>query len=261
LLILITFVVNAKNISMNAHVMCQRNTLNYLAVWLKRFRKRKGYGVHSPAAFYLIRFVFFEKAVYYDYERLMTVVRKAREHFDKYVVHLRLYKLLFRLVNNAQPTSIIEVGRVIGLTTVYLAAPCKNVSVVSMDVKRNKNLSEFTSLMLKQYAPNVELHEGAVVSCLDEVLLRMQKEERLFVLFRPELFEIEAAVLIFKKLIKATNSQSVIVMTGIHANKALNRLWKDYIKSDKISVTFDLYELGVMYFDHSYAKQNYLINF
>jgi len=246
---------------MNAHVMCQRNTLNYLAVWLKRFRKRKGYGVHSPAAFYLIRFVFFEKAAYYDYERLMTVVRKAREHFDKYVEHLRLYKLLFRLVNNAQPTSIIEVGRVIGLTTAYLAAPCKKVPVISIDVKRDQNLSDFTSLMLKQHAPNVELHEEEVVNCLDEALLRVEKEERLFILFRLELFEVEVAMQIFKKLIKVTNSQSIIVMTGIHASKALNRLWKDYIKSDKISVTFDLYELGVMYFDHSYAKQNYLINF
>ncbi len=38
-----------------------------LWIWIKRFRKRKGYGVHSPFAFQLITQVINQKTPYYAF--------------------------------------------------------------------------------------------------------------------------------------------------------------------------------------------------
>ena len=45
-------------------------------IWCKRFRHRKGYGVHSPFAFNLITWVIYEKLPYYKFPELK---RKRKE--------------------------------------------------------------------------------------------------------------------------------------------------------------------------------------
>lgn len=70
-------------------------------VWLCRFRKRCGYGVHSPYAFHFITDVVYERLPYYAYRPLSALhsnwVRR---------LHLRpqkLARLLFRVSNFVHP--------------------------------------------------------------------------------------------------------------------------------------------------------------
>ncbi len=73
--------------------------------WLRRFRKRRGYGIHSPAAFQFVTGVVYEKGEYYAYGKLREERRKlrlsSREKDDR---------LLFRLVNFHHPKSVVAVG-------------------------------------------------------------------------------------------------------------------------------------------------------
>ena len=39
-------------------------------IWLKRFRHRRGYGVHSPFAFDFLTYVVYERGEYYAYREL-----------------------------------------------------------------------------------------------------------------------------------------------------------------------------------------------
>lgn len=69
-------------------------------VWLKRFRKRRGYGVHSPFAFNFITTVIYQKGVYYNYSKIKSLPKDKIESD-------RLCRLLFRLVNYQQPKNIL----------------------------------------------------------------------------------------------------------------------------------------------------------
>ncbi|MCR5181077.1 MAG: hypothetical protein K6C30_07670 [Bacteroidaceae bacterium] len=70
-------------------------------IWLARFRKRKGYGVHSPSAYSFIRGVILEDTPYYAYAGLARLhpwwVRWG--HFYP----MKCRRLLFRLANYASP--------------------------------------------------------------------------------------------------------------------------------------------------------------
>ena len=79
-----------------------------LWVWLVRFRKRRGYGIHSPFAYAFVRGVVLETWPYYAYERLARLhpwwVRWFR------LSPLRCRRLLFRLANYVEPSSFCLLG-------------------------------------------------------------------------------------------------------------------------------------------------------
>ena len=67
-------------------------------IWVRRFRHRCGYGVHSPFAFNLITGVIYEKGEFYAYAPLRSLRGEARgrEKDDK---------LMLRLINDRQPAT------------------------------------------------------------------------------------------------------------------------------------------------------------
>ena len=66
--------------------------------WMRRFRHRRGYNIHSPFAFNLVTGVIYERGAYYAYDDLRnlrkTVPSKLRERDDR---------LLLRLINASAP--------------------------------------------------------------------------------------------------------------------------------------------------------------
>ncbi len=88
--------------------------------WLRRFRKRRGYGVHSPFAFNLITGVFFEKEAYYAYASL----QKWRKNFPTTTLE-RNDRLLFRLINEHQPKTGLIVGEGAEVPAEYLKSGCR----------------------------------------------------------------------------------------------------------------------------------------
>ena len=73
--------------------------------WLRRFRKRRGYGIHSPAAFQFVTGVIYEKGTYYAYARLHSERQQLRPSTRE-----KDDRLLFRLVNFHHPRAIVAYG-------------------------------------------------------------------------------------------------------------------------------------------------------
>lgn len=89
-----------------------------LSLWLRRFRQRRGYGVHSPWLFSLVTGVIYEDSAYYAYKHLPQVEGWAE----------RDLQLLFRLCNHFQPTEITICGLPNGLAQ-WLHAGCHTASI------------------------------------------------------------------------------------------------------------------------------------
>ena len=81
-------------------------------IWLYRFRHRCGYGVHSPFAFNLITHVIYETTPYYKYKELASEQKRLMPQKDRAWGYesLKVKRLLFRLVNYAQPATIVDAG-------------------------------------------------------------------------------------------------------------------------------------------------------
>ena len=197
--------------------------------WCRRFRYRCGYGVHPPSDFFLITSVIYEKRPYYAYKRL------KQKEFSIYLPHYRekINKLLFRLVNYYQPSTLIEVGVGNGSSMNYMRAGNQKM--------------EWTALKgrdLDRMIPRVEttLQAYKVLECLHIGDTPYYKEA-------------------FEAALPYTNAKSLFIVGGIHRSKERREWWKGLKEDERVGITFDLYDVGLIFFDKERYKQHYIVNF
>lgn len=192
------------------------NLLYYLKrpfIWLSRFRYRCGYGVHSPFAFSLITDVIYEKMPYYAYD-LLKVEQKKRittQGWEKGIP--RINRLLFRLVNKVQPATIIEVGKP-SAASLYLQSAKPSAGYLFA--------SDLSELFLDVDTP------------VDFLYLNDYRNPALL----EEVFNICS---------RRTTSNSLFVVHGICYSKAMKNLWKQLQNDERVGITFDLYDAGLLF--------------
>ncbi|WP_330941928.1 hypothetical protein [Bacteroides sp. MSB163] len=204
-------------------------TLKRPFIWLSRFRHRCGYGVHSPFAFSLITQVIYESTPYYKYKDLAVEQKKLASQKDKNWTYesKKVKRLLFRLVNYTQPDTIVDVGR-LAASSLYLKAGKKGADYTSA--------SELSELFLEAGVP------------VDFLYLHDYRH--------PEFVE-----KVFCICTARTAKKSIFVVEGIRYTPQMKKLWKRMMQDEKVGITFDLYDIGILFFDKTKIKQDYIVNF
>lgn len=223
--------------------------LKRIYIWLKRFRYRKGYGVHSPFAFSLLTDVVYERLPYYAYSELKQLRRQLPKEARKYPE--RVDKLLFRLVNRFRPQRVLEVGTGAGLSLCYLAAGRVDAQCVSLPgtdasgvvdevVDSCKNVSIVSGPLLPAFHREVEIEPGIGL---------------LHIARTPDFAQV------FENFLQHAEKDSLVVVQGIHDTKAKRKWWSSVVADERTGITFDLYDLGLVFFDRTKNKQHYVVNF
>ena len=198
-------------------------------VWLRRFRNRCGYGIHSPFAFHLITDVINEKLPYYDYSDLHNLERRlCREDGRKLLPKnesIKLRRLLYRLVNYVHPKYIVFAGEETMLFR-YLKSPCKQ-------------------------ARSMQTING---------IIEMRQETHFLVYVRFG-FDIARLEDICQYYIEKASADSLLVVQGIGFSTEMKTFWMRLKTNSRVGITFDLYDVGLVFFDHSKIKQDYIVNF
>ena len=99
-------------------------SIRYFGIWLRRFRKRCGYGVHSPFAFNFITGVVFENGSYYAFQTLDRVY--ATGIWWRFSHVRKCLHFLFRLANFVHPHLILCDHSITPAEEAYLSAGSKN---------------------------------------------------------------------------------------------------------------------------------------
>lgn len=204
-------------------------TLKRPFIWLLRFRHRCGYGVHSPFAFNLITQVIYESTPYYKYNDLAREQKNLAPQKDKHWLYesKKIKRLLFRLVNYTQPRTIVDAGR-LAASALYLRAGKEGADYTSA--------SDLSELFLESGVP------------VDFLYLHDYRRPQ----FVEEVFRICAA---------RTSKTSIFVIEGIRYTSPMHALWKRMKQDERAGITFDLYDLGILFFDKTMIKQDYIVNF
>lgn len=211
----------------NYHHMNYILSLKRPFIWLSRFRYRCGYGVHSPFAFSLITDVIYEKMPYYDYQTLATEQKKWAQERGWKKENNKVNRLLFRLVNRVQPDAIVEVG---------------GPSVTSMYLQSAKPSADY---LLAPDLSELFLESGTSIG-----FLYLNDEKN------PALMEE-----VFRVCADRATAESLFVIKGIGYSKSMKALWKRLQEDERVGVTFDLYDVGLLFFDKMKIKQHYIVNF
>jgi hypothetical protein len=66
---------------------------------------------------------------------------------------------------------------------------------------------------------------------------------------------------LFRQSLPRLNDGSLCIVMGIRYSDEMKRLWRKLQEEEAVGITFDLYDLGVIFFDRKKIKQHYIVNF
>lgn len=243
----------------------------------------KGFGIHSPFIFEFVNLVLREKRQYYVFPKIEAwreslcksqvvievndwgagskVSNSSQRSISKIARHAALPKkygeLLFRMLERYKRRNILELGTSLGISTLYLALPNSNSRVITLE--GSSTLSEFaTRTFHEMNANNVELVQGH----FDNTLLKsIKKLPSLDLVFFDGNHRKEPTLSYFHRCLKNINNNSIFVFDDIHWSKEMNQAWKEIIQHPKVTVSIDIFRLGIVFFRKESDKQHFTIHF
>lgn len=198
-------------------------------VWFRRITHRRGYGVHSPFAFNFITRVVYEKTPYYKYADLRAEEKRwvGKERAGWRYEPMKVKRLLFRLVNYVRARTIIDAG-------------CLSAS--SLYLKAGRVHADYTG-----------------VRKLDELFL--EAGVPVDFLYIHDFRHPDFVQAVFDICASRVCENSMFVIEGIGYTPFMRKLWERMRQDERVGVTFDLYDLGILFFNKTMNKQHYIVCF
>ena len=240
----------------------------------------KGHGIHSPFVFDFISKILNDKSDYPEYAKVESLRRKLLR--DNTVLTVEDYgagstssssnkrsvasiarravkskkfgQLLFRLVKNYQPKSIIELGTSLGVTTSYLALANANSNLITLE--GSPEIADVAGENLKQIE-NARIVQGNFDYTLPAVLYQLPSIEFAFV---DGNHRREPTENYFNWLLGKSSTNSIFVFDDIHWSKEMEQAWHNISNDFTVRCSIDLFFIGIVFFRHEFKeKQHFTI--
>lgn len=252
--------------------------------YLKHVLKAKTrHGVHSPFAYRLVDKVIYDfhaKKVYSDIEKLRSELlldlrrinitdlgagSLASNNKQKKVSTLarnalkpaRLAQLIHRLAADVKPENIIELGTCLGITTAYLAKAAPNARVISIE-----GCPETAAIALenieKLQLQNTEICMGDFMDLLPNIIDSVPELDLILINGRHTK---EAILNYFQCCLPKLSERSIMIFDNIHRSKEMNEAWECIKGQPEVSVTIDLFHIGLVFVKKGQAKEDFFIRF
>lgn len=240
------------------------------------------HNVHSPFVFELLNNVILDTTPYYCYEPIEAVRSKmlldnrsiqvqdfgtgnhstnsTKKISDIAIGSLQQKKyaqLIFRLINNLRAITILELGTSLGITTLYLAMAAKKNTVISLEGSNQiAGIAQenFDHLRIE----NIELMKGPFDQTLPLALLKIKSAD--FIYFDGNHTK-DATLNYFNLCLQHKSENSVFVFDDIHWSKEMNHAWKEIYHHPEVSISIDLFKIGIVFFKSGIPKQHYRLNY
>lgn len=215
--------------------------------WCKRIRHRRGYGVHSPSDFFFINNVVYEQHPFYAYSSL--------HHLRRVVAFLPHYrekvdKLLFRLVNFFQPSVLFDVGTGSGISVRYMQEARAEMAVYTFSEHLHDAVKRIFSSK-----ESVVYKEGDVVAEIEKFVRQGVVPDFVHIGYTSDYASV------FELLVPLATDKTCFVIGQPYLDEEKKRWWKKVINDPRTGVTFDLYDVGIVFFDKNRVKENRVVNF
>ncbi|MDD2435944.1 MAG: SAM-dependent methyltransferase [Massilibacteroides sp.] len=226
----------------------------------RKIRYRKGHGVHSPFVFNFITKVIDERAAYYCLKDIELTRKKffyENEPFHKWEIRPKYGALLMRISNYLKPQNLLLIGSDLSFSALYSSSYASTTRCVVLEEKTE--IAAFSrSVIEKHRAKNILLKEGVYQKTVSEVLEHTDKLD--FVYFGyPNDSALDIPV--FECILPHLHEHSVLILRGIRKTKDRKEFWNRLCARPEVSVTIDVYELGIAFFNHKIHKKNYIVSF
>lgn len=236
-----------------------------------------GFGIHSPYLFYIAREVFPDTSSYYAFASIERLRRKLLSSKEKVVVKdygtgkggplplpyvtrtspksAREAQLLMRMAVLLHAQEIVELGTSVGLTTAYLASASSNAHVTTFE-----GAPELAKIAEGNWAKLGLKNIRCICGPLDDTLYNNYAPTReVDLAFLDANHRGEPTLRYFKHLLRYAGEKSIFVVDDIHQSPDMLAAWRTICAMPEVTATFDLFSMGMVFFDKNLEKKTYKI--
>lgn len=248
---------------------------------LHRFRAKTRHGVHSPFVYRLVDEVIYDfkpKKVYQEVEGLRNQLLNDKRSINvidlgagsrvnndqrKQVATIarnalkppKLARLLYRIVADWEPKNIIELGTCLGVTTVYLQQAAPDASVYTLE--GSPEIAGIASEVFKKCGANsIEQVLGNFDDTLPGVIDKLDKLDFVYV---DGNHQKEATLRYFEWCLPKVHEGTLLIFDDIYWSKGMKEAWVEIKAHPQVTVTIDLFWIGLVYFRKGQVKEDFLI--
>lgn len=259
-------------------------SLKFISSYLKhRITAKSRHGTHSPFVYKLVDEVIYNfsaKKIYQAIEKqrkklwnddtIITVTdlgagsllnknntKKISQVAKNALKSPRLAQLIYRLAAAQQPQTCIELGTCLGITTAYLALAQPNSKVITIEgcpATAAVAAQNFTDLNLS----NIELQVGNFNALLPQAIANAQKLDFVYV----DGNHTKAATLnYFNLCLPKIHENSLLIFDDIYWSDGMKAAWQEIKNHPQVTITIDLFWIGLVFFKKDQAKEHFKIKF
>lgn len=165
-------------------------------------------------------------------------------------------RLLSLLIDHFGHKSVLELGTSLGLNTLYMS---ENPAVNILTFEGDKNIATLAqSHFSRLKRTNIKL----VVGNLDETLEKeLNQLEKIDLAYLDANHRLEPTLRYFELISTKTHEQSVVVVDDIHWSKEMDSAWQALKSKPEVTLSIDLFEAGLLFFDPKFEKEDYTLKF
>lgn len=206
-----------------------------------------GHGVHSPYTYRLFTHVLFEHCPYYSFPKIEAFANKTAGNAEP-ADRPKYARLLQRLAAFLHAKTLVEIGTTTGISTMYLAANDSHSKVLARPVATADKARLRENFSLLKFA-NIRL-----VDSEDQLLAESADADLIYV-------KCDNLLHWFESMSLSASKSAVFVFANIHSNAQAEADWQRIAAHSSVTLSLDLFRMGIVWFDTDLKKQHYIVKY
>lgn len=241
------------------------------------------HGLHSPFVYSLAESVIYNNTPFYCYDRI-EVLRYSLEQDQRRITvedlgagsgfgntreklvstiakraakPCKYSQVIFRLANYFQPQTVVELGTSLGITTAYMASANSHSQIYSLEgCAQTASLARenFDKLALK----NINLRVGDFKNTLPILLSELKQVD---LVFFDGNHRYAPTMDYFRLFLPLATEDSLFIFDDIYWSKEMEQAWKEIKNHPDVSITVDLFFIGLVFFKKGKTKEDFVLRF
>lgn len=188
-----------------------------------------------------------------DLQREKTIALK--DIVKSAVKQSKYSRFLYRLVQYQKSIEVVELGTSLGITTAYLSLACNKVHTVEAD-KNILTVAKNNWLQLSRN--NIHSYCFDLNDSWDSLSEHVNTIDFLFI---DANHRKEAMIRYVLQSLPYIHQRSVIVLDDIYWSEETKEAWEILKKRKEVSLSFDIFQMGVLFFDSNLSKQHFTLRY
>ena len=257
---------------------------NFISDYLKhRLTSKSRHGTHSPFVYKLTDEVIYDFKSNDDYKSIEAQRKKllnddslvnvtdlgAGSHLNKNrtkkvrqiaknaLKSPSLAQLIYRLAKDNDPKNIVELGTCLGVTTAYLSKACPDADIITVEgcpETAKVAYNNFRQLDLE----NVELRVGNFDQLLPEIIAEQAQLDFVYV---DGNHRKDATINYFNWCLPKVHEGTLLIFDDIYWSEGMKEAWEEIKANPQVTVTIDLFWIGLVFFKKGQAKEHFKIKY